>query len=189
MRRMGRLAIAATGLAGLLAMSVTAQTPAAPPVERVANILPGNAPRGESVRIVAPGALALASLDKDHDGRITDIEISAGAPALFARADRNADKQLSAFEQGDWATSMGAGSDVLSNPMLFDVDLDRAVTEPEFRAGLLRVAEGLKAANADAVTYNDLVRPLNARQRAEDAASADGVDRVDGPPPGGRPGR
>jgi hypothetical protein len=164
--------------------AASAQAPSPAPVERVAGGFGGFAPRGDGVRVVAPGALALASLDADHDGRLTDAEITAGAPLLFARADRNGDRQLTAFEQGDWAQGVGSPNDVLANPMLFDTDLDRVVTEVEFRAGLLRMASGLKASGASVVTFNDLVRPLNARQREESTEPTDGVDRIGGPSDG-----
>jgi hypothetical protein len=162
--------------------SVHAQAPG-PGVERVAGPAAVSPARGDGVRLVAPGALMFASLDADHDGKVTDAEISSGAAVLFARADRNGDKQITAFEQGDWASAMGAGSDVLSNPMLFDTDLDRSITEAEFRSGLVRLAASLRAPGVASLAFDELVRPLNPRSREEaPETSPDGVDRVGGPP-------
>jgi hypothetical protein len=122
----------------------------------------------EGVRVVRPGALLFASFDRNYDGRISSQEIEAGAAGAFAVADRNGDGAVSGFEQNDWAASVGSMNDVLSNPMTFDVDLDRSVTREEFTAGLLRIAGQLAP---EGLTFADLMKPLS---RSEDQASRGG---------------
>jgi len=130
-------------------------------VDRIA----GGPPRGgmrstEGVRLVSPGALLFASFDKNFDGKITREEIEAGATGAFAVADKNKDGKVSGFEQSDWAISVGSQHDVLSNPMTFDIDLDRSVTPAEFSAGLKRIADQMVGSAGTEITFAELVKPL-----------------------------
>jgi hypothetical protein len=130
-------------------------------VDRIA----GGPPKGgmrstEGVRLVRPGALLFASFDKNFDGRITREEIEAGAAGAFAAADKNSDGKVSGFEQNDWAASVGSQHDVLSNPMTFDIDLDRTVTLAEFSAGLKRIADQMMGPGGTEITFAELVKPL-----------------------------
>jgi hypothetical protein len=131
-----------------------------PDVDRVAG--PGLPPGvgREGVRIVRPGAMLFASYDANHDGKITDDEIEVGAVASFAVADKNNDGAVAGFEQTDWATLVGSGSDVLANSMQFDSDLDHSVTRAEFVSGIHRLADTLKKKGESVLTYADLVQPL-----------------------------
>lgn len=112
----------------------------------------------EGVRMVSPGALLFASFDRDYDGKIGPAEVEAGAAGAFVAADRNKDSAVTGFEQSDWAASVGAVGDVLSNPMTFDVDLDRSVTRVEFINGLKRLAGQI---SPNEIAFADLVKPLN----------------------------
>lgn len=130
-------------------------------IDRVAGVATPGAASGrapEGVKVVGPGALVFASFDRNADGRITVAEIEAGAGAAFAAADKNGDGQLSGFEQSDWAARIGSPTDVMANAMTFDIDLDRAVTQAEFLAGLKRIAAQIQP-NGD-LLYTDLLRPL-----------------------------
>lgn len=131
----------------------------APPdaIDRVVAPQRGGFRTPEGVRVVQPGALLFASFDRNFDGRITPEEIEAGAAGSFATADRNGDGVITGFEQNDWATSVGSMNDVLSNPMTFDVDLDRSVTKTEFAAGLKRIAGQVAPGE---LNFADLVKPL-----------------------------
>mgnify|MGYP003869605343 CR=1 FL=1 len=129
-------------------------------IERVPDF-PGDGlrrPRGP--RIMKPGALLLASFDRDADAVLSRAEIDQGAVLSFAQADRNADGSLGGFEQSDWAASVGAADDVLSNPMLFDANLDRSVTQTEFAAGLHRLAQTLADPGTGRVSLANLTEPL-----------------------------
>jgi hypothetical protein len=112
----------------------------------------------EGVRVVQPGALLFASFDRNFDGRISEAEIEAGAAGAFAAADRNSDGSITGFEQNDWAASVASMNDVLSNPMTFDVDLDRNVTKAEFASGLKRIAGQVAPGE---LSFADLVKPLS----------------------------
>ena len=145
-----------------------------PDVERVVGpVLPPGVAR-EGVRVVRAGALLFASYDANHDGRITDEEIDAGAGASFAFADKNADGALTGFEQTDWASLVGSASDVLSNSMQFDSDLDHSVTKIEFVSGLHRLANTLKKPGQSVLTYGDLVQSLQPQPGAGPQASDQG---------------
>lgn len=150
----------------------------APPENEVDRVVGADRSAGlrapEGVRRVSSGALLFASFDRNYDGRITADEIEAGAAGAFAVADRNGDGVISGFEQNDWAASVGSMNDVLSNPMTFDVDLDRSVTKDEFAAGLKRIAGQVAP---EGLTFADLMRPLS---RSDDQASRGG-----GPVPAG----
>ena len=135
-----------------------APAPAAEPVDHVEAVPagPSRDGRGEAERLGRPSARVLAAFDRDGDGRVHDWEVAQGAAVSFRAADRDGDGVLSGFEQGDWAAAIGEGSSVLSNPMTFDIDLDRQVRAEEFSAGLLRIAAGLKRPGEDHVALRSL---------------------------------
>lgn len=81
-----------------------------------------------------PGGGLFVSFDADTDGTITLEEVRAAIPAAFAEADANADGNLSALEQQDWAKSLPTRDDSLANPTRFDPNLDRRVDLAEFTA-------------------------------------------------------
>ena len=171
----------AAGLAGLVSAAGFAFLPAyaqttqpqqsqqAPPVEppKVEHIDPtagfrnsmGRAPEG--VKRVSPGALLLASLDRNFDGKVTRDEITSSAQGVFAAADANKDGKVTAFEQADWAASVGSQGEVLANPMMFDANLDHNVTPDEFSRGLLRLADEVMGPQNTQVAFVDLIRPLS----------------------------
>jgi EF hand len=142
-----------------------------PPPDSVDRVVAGGQVTGgggfrapEGVKVVRPGALLFASFDKNFDGRISAEELDAGVAGAFAAADKNHDGAISGFEQNDWAASVGGGTDVLSNPMTFDQNLDRSVTKAEFTTGLKRIAgQNASAPGAD-LTYADLVKPLGGKE-------------------------
>jgi hypothetical protein len=146
----------------------------APPdaIDRVVAPQRGGFRPPEGVRVVQPGALLFASFDRNYDGRISAEEIEAGAGGAFISADRNGDGIITGFEQNDWAASVGSVNDVLSNPMTFDVDLDRSVTKAEFASGLKRIAG--QAAPGE-LSFADLVKPLG---RPDEQASRGAPDVV-----------
>lgn len=130
-------------------------------IDRVAGVAsPGGMGRTpEGVKVVAPGALVFASFDRNSDGKVSVAEIEAGAGGAFAAADRNGDSAVTGFEQADWAAAIGSSTDVMANTMTFDIDLDRAVTQAEFVAGLKRIANQIQPAGE--LTFADLLRPLS----------------------------
>jgi hypothetical protein len=128
----------------------------------------------EGVRLVKPGALLFASYDTDQNGRITRTEVETGAQRSFAVADANKDGEIAGFEQNAWAESIGSIDDVLSNPMSFDVNLDKRITPAEFAQGLRRLATPLEDAGSGDILYPALIQGLNRSQEQADR----------GPPPG-----
>ncbi|MEP7209883.1 MAG: hypothetical protein ABI740_03520 [Alphaproteobacteria bacterium] len=177
--------VAGLGSAAAQVITTNSNAPSAnleappPDVERVAG--PGLPPGvgREGVRIVRPGAMLFASYDANHDGKITDAEIEAGAASSFAVADKNNDGAIAGFEQTDWATLVGGASDVLSNSMQFDSDLDHSVTKAEFVSGLHRLADTLKKKGESVLTYADLVQPLQ-----QPGAGAQASESGEAPPKG-----
>lgn len=124
---------------------------------------PSVLPNRDDLRIVRAGAMVFASFDANLDGAVTDAEVAEGAVRSFRVADGDADGVLSGLEQGDWARRVGSGPDVLSNPMTFDADLDRQVTEAEFVAGIRRLAGQHKRPGAGDIQLRDMIRRLDAR--------------------------
>ena len=87
--------------------------------------------RHASGRLVAGGGLIM-SFDADDNGRVTPSELNTGSVAAFAVADANQDGRLSALEQQDWANNLPTRDDTLANPVRFDPNLDRMVSQSEF---------------------------------------------------------
>jgi hypothetical protein len=190
-----RLAVFLGGFVVLAPLAVAQQTPddqvikqsdvdqVAPPdeVDRVVEPQRGGIREPDGVRVVEPGALLFASFDRNFDGKVSLEEIEAGAAGAFIVADKNKDGVITGFEQNDWATAVGSMNDVLSNPMTFDVDLDRSVTKAEFASGLKRIA-GLVGPGE--LSFADLVKPLS---RPSEQANRGNGPIVGGRGPGGGP--
>ena len=140
----------------------------------VAGVKTADLGRSEGVRLVRPGALLFASFDRNADARITRQEVADGATASFTLADKNGDGVVSGFEQSDWSLRVGAQDDVLSNPMLFDVDLDRSVTPAEFAAGLQRLADAMADAETKTIPFDRLVQALSPPGQETDEKSPRG---------------
>jgi hypothetical protein len=107
---------------------------------------PDGKPEGPQpvVMRLRPGGQLLKSFDVNGDGVISKQELLAGAQAAFEAADQNHDGIVSGLEQTAWAANYGGINDVLSNPMLFDSNLDHMVSKDEFIAGVMRLAEPAK---------------------------------------------
>jgi hypothetical protein len=165
---MTKLHAPAGALAGLALALAFAGAPAWAQTAGVDHIdrVPGGGGPGpgsnEAVRLVKPGALLFASFDRNFDGVVTTGEIDLGTSGSFAVADKNKDGAITGFEQSDWAAAIGASAEVFSNPMQFDLDLDRSVTPVEFAAGLKRIADALVNPSTGAITFVDLVKPMKA---------------------------
>jgi hypothetical protein len=116
-----------------------------------------------------PGGQLLASFDVNGDGVISKQELLAGAQAAFEAADANHDGVVSGLEQTAWATSYGGINDVLSNPMMFDSNLDHLVSKDEFIAGVMRLAEPAKDSTGGVPVSKLMIaeRPDNRRERPD----------------------
>ncbi len=125
----------------------------------------------QDARLMRPGALLLASYDRNFDGVISMREIDDGANGSFDIADNNGDGVLGGFEQSDWARMVGGGEDVLANPMLFDADLDRQTTREEFTAGVKRLATSVETEVPGVLKFRDLTRPLSDRDGRRQASN------------------
>ncbi|MBU6318673.1 MAG: hypothetical protein KGS00_03395 [Alphaproteobacteria bacterium] len=176
-------ALACAALAAPGGVAQTVETARQEPVETsdridripgVAGVRTADLGRSEGVRLVRPGALLFASFDRNADARVTRQEVADGAAASFALADKNGDGVVSGFEQSDWSLRVGAQNDVLSNPMLFDVDLDRSVTPAEFAAGLQRLADALADPETKAIPFDRLVQALSPPGQEPDEKSSRG---------------
>ena len=138
-------------------------------------------PRGTPARLVPGGGLFL-SFDTDGDGRITRDELVAGTAAAFVKADANADGALTAFEQIQWAESLPTRDDTLANPVRFDPNLDRRVSEAEFAAVITELAAHYAKNGGDDILIADLKAPKPKPAREDRPVREEHADR-------GMPGR
>jgi hypothetical protein len=153
------------GMAALPAFAQEAPPPGGVKVEHIDPTAPylsrmGRAPEG--VKRVSPGALLLASFDRNFDGKVSRAEITAAAPGLFVVVDANKDGKITGFEQTDWAASVGSQGEIIANPTMFDANLDRSVTPEEFAKGLLRLADEVMGPTVQEIAFTDLMKPLTA---------------------------
>jgi hypothetical protein len=133
----------------------------------------GHAPEG--VKRVSPGALLLASFDRNFDGKVSRAEITSAAPGVFAVVDANKDGKITGFEQTDWAASVGSQGEILGNATMFDTNLDRVVTPDEFAKGLLRLADEVMGPATAEIAFTDLMKPLTAPQPDDPRGSSPAV--------------
>ena len=137
-------------------------------------VKPDTGPAQRKLGRLVPGGGLFASFDADSDGRISAIELSEGTRAAFLLADANADGQLVALEQQDWADDLPTRDDTLSNPVRFDPNLDRVVTFEEFEAVIVQLA----------LNYQDDAGTI---ELAKLSAPDPKPERGDRRPPGGGP--
>jgi hypothetical protein len=188
-KRAGKWLGVVVGAAALTvaALPAAAQVVEAGQVDRIPGPgMPGGIASAENMRIMRPAGLLLASFDRNFDGRITAEELDVGTAGAFAVADKNSDGVISGFEQSDWAKAVGSFGDVLSNPMTFDADLDRAITPVEFASGMKRISEPLTDGATGQIAFADLVHSLRAPR--EEQAEREPPGRGPGEPrvsPGG----
>lgn len=123
-------------------------------------------PRGTPERLVPGGGLFL-SFDTNGDGRITHDELVAGTAAAFVKADANADGALTAFEQISWAESLPTRDDTLANPVRFDPNLDRRVSEAEFETVITELAAHYVKDGGHDILIADLKAPKPKPEREE----------------------
>lgn len=89
---------------------------------------------------LVPGGGLLLSFDVDQNGQVSPEEISEGAARAFLEADASADGTLTALEQQAWAAQLPTRDDTLANPVRFDPNLDRQVSQAEFTAVIRQIA-------------------------------------------------
>lgn len=128
--------------------------------------------RGTPERLVPGGGLFL-SFDTNADGRITHEELLAGTAAAFLKADANADGALTAFEQISWADSLPTRDDTLANPVRFDPNLDRTVSEAEFEAVITELAAHYVSKEGNDILISDLKAPKPKPEREDAPLRAD----------------
>ncbi len=120
-------------------------------------VKPGSKP-GLPDKLVPAGGL-IASFDINGDARVDARELQDGARAAFRRADANADASLTALEQISWAASLPTRDDSLANPVRFDPNLDRSVSEAEFVSVIDRLAGAYRDEGSGTVSLARLEAP------------------------------
>jgi Ca2+-binding EF-hand superfamily protein len=87
-------------------------------------------------RFARPIALLFVSMDADHDLSVTSTELAEGLKTEWARADRDRNGSLSAFEMSDWCKAVLGDPDATPGRLSLDTDVNGVVTREEFEAGL-----------------------------------------------------
>ncbi|MEM9740540.1 MAG: hypothetical protein AAF829_11785 [Pseudomonadota bacterium] len=125
--------------------------------------LPGNGavksriPGERPLRYVPGGGLIL-SFDTDESGTVTQQEIQIGIAEAFVAADANGDGVLSGLEQQAWAAQLPTRDESLANPVRFDPNLDRYVSDMEFA----QVVDSIARAYVDPITGVIAIEDLKA---------------------------
>jgi len=83
-----------------------------------------------------PVALLFDDYDRDHDRRVTEAELKAGAEASFAEADADKSGSIPALEYQAWAEKALGSKDALPGFLLFDTDMNGSISHDEFVKGL-----------------------------------------------------
>ena len=111
--------------------------------------------------MLKPGSGLFMTFDSDTNGAISAMEIEAGIPVAFKRADRNGDGYLTALEQRAWADSLPTRDDSLANPVRFDPNLDRRVSLEEFDLVINNLARDFREDGAAEILLAKLKAPRN----------------------------
>ncbi|MEO0817327.1 MAG: EF-hand domain-containing protein [Pseudomonadota bacterium] len=133
--------------------------------------LPGNGAAkvtlpGERPARYVPGGGLLLSFDLNEDGTVTQAERAQGTATAFEAADANGDGALSALEQQAWAEQLPTRDDSLANPVRFDPNLDRMVSEAEFAQVVTTIASAYVDPASGNISITDLEAPqLERRER------------------------
>lgn len=114
---------------------------------------------------LVPGGGLMMSFDVDGDGRISTAELTTGAKLAFAAADINEDGALTALEQQAWASNLPTRYDTLANPVRFDPNLDRTVSEAEFSSVIVQLASAYSEASSGDILLASLTAPERPRER------------------------
>lgn len=133
----------------------------------VKTALPGERP----VRYV-PGGGLLLSFDTNRDDVVTPEERALGTAEAFLEADANGDGSLSALEQQAWAAGLPTRDESLANPVRFDPNLDRMVSEAEFTQVVESIADAYVDPVSGVISVEDLKasednRPRRSRDQLE----------------------
>ena len=87
-------------------------------------------------RMARPAALLFVSMDTDKDLFVTAAELAEGIKAEWARADKDHNGVLSAFEMSGWCAAVLGDADATPGRLSLDSDVNGLVTHEEFEAGL-----------------------------------------------------
>jgi hypothetical protein len=87
-------------------------------------------------RMARPVALLFVNMDADRDLTVTAAELADGIKAEWARADKDRNGALSAFEMSDWCTAVLGDPDATPGRLSLDADVNGTVTREEFETGL-----------------------------------------------------
>ena len=128
-------------------------------------------------RFIKPGALLLASFDRNHDLLITSEEIEAGASLAFQAADTDGSAYLTPIEQRNWATRITSEDDVLGNPSLFISSTPGQVLEAEFISGLQIFAQRFEDENGE-IRFTELTFEPQARDRNDREDDGGDLERL-----------
>jgi Ca2+-binding EF-hand superfamily protein len=99
-------------------------------------------------RFARPIALLFVSMDADHDLSVTSTELAEGLKVEWARADKDHNGSLSAFEMSDWCSAVLGDPDATPGRLSLDTDVNGVVSREEFETGLKKEFAALDR-NAD----------------------------------------
>ena len=126
-------------------------------------------PERKGEKLVAGGGL-LVSFDKNRNKVIEPEELQAGMRDAFLNADSNGDGSLTALEQKDWADQLATPDETLANPVRFDPNLDRIVSEAEFFTVIEQIAESYAEPNGEIPVSSLIDKTTPPRGQAPTAA-------------------
>ena len=126
MNKFPKIIIAAFGATILLAGCASKPDP------REGRQRPGNN-RIPTGAIATPVAVLFAAMDQNRDRIVTNEEKAAGIIAEWESINRDADGKVSAIQINDWSEAAMGARDTLPGYLSFDTNLDRTISEAEFK--------------------------------------------------------
>lgn len=112
----------------------------------------------ETGQQLVPGGVLFLGFDVNNNGEIDADEIDLGIATAFLEADANQSGYMTPIEQQSWAESLRPFDASLANPVRFDPNLDRRVSEDEFTLVIRHLTDGLKDEETGKLLVSSLVQ-------------------------------
>lgn len=133
-------------------------------------------------QVVKPGALLIASFDRNADYRVDKAEFEAGLKSAYSNADEDGSGVLSIFEYRSWAKKALGSPDAFPAWMNIDRNGNNSVDPDEFTKEYYRFARAYGILDPGGIVLADLSSdlPVRVQERSADRSEQTKLRRSGG---------